>query len=1308
MNFFSRTTRDVARNNWHRELINSGAHSHVFGGQPWNTFPLDRVKKATDAYVARQELVPDTRTCDSKLEDLILEHAQSQHGLKDVAVLACLHVLSRDAGSTLLLELRDECMAADNPRFLRCLLIARFANPLLVSDQEYRTAEALMHLLADLNFLDSVHHLFKIMEGLVNPAILSAPYISTVLETIRFKEVFQESLNGLQAQRRYMKIYNAVAWLRPLTGLPDDSTAKAVATTLIPHWEFWTAWKPDYLRLMNWEGGNFTDDQKRRLRRIFDLQGPDTTGWGRPTLMLSVPGCFEHVRVVNNNWRLLERLLHLLDIAPKIPGKNAVELFLFLLVENQNPIDDDLLNLTETILDTKSDSCIYAILQWLSELNKNSNNNRMAVLTTLLPALGSRQAVQRKLGGEIATDVIQSLYAAQSEYAEAHGVAENLAMTIQALARAVVDATWLRPTLDEFDPGFLQSLHHFPPEETLHNIFNSMQRSGAPTELIRRYLGIVFGGKDGDAAAMLSEIQKTIRFWADGVESDRANLALAVQKLGGIEDNVCEACLHHILAEDLVVVRDLLRILRTETSNSCVHLAGLLARRVRLRCKVHECWYGLLFSLLSPRGRDILAWSATKLPVKEWFQWQEDLKFLFPFGRERSVTHLGLEREHYSWWELLSSKYSSAVAELEKIKHTHGSFNLKWLWFQEVDYITELLDLLQRRERSSFQRFLISHIQKMPSEHVIKLVCTALWSVNHASPQGEMAFRSLYARHKQSVHGWWPRPATEALMISWRQSNEISDSDRDGLEAFSSLLKLGTAVDPSGLHFARQSLVSDHANLMAMAQDLEQMRSALQNDDTARTTAFLGELGVEDARPGADPNIPDKLSGVVESVGDNQWEICFPLSHLTAQEKLTAGIDETERLLLVRVSFLNLQPAFCVHFYPSDDGSDRNHELYSVSGDAPNGRVCRTRTTLFTYLLNRALYTFLSEGGRDLVSVHQMVSTVVKAPAANCIVCFRSMGCKLWRPTVCSDTCGEVFQRAPLEVRASHLINDPPTLDLLLSCVYASAADTSNLDLLPDCPIAKGSIRAVIDTFPRLIANTSAAQILALIRSTGDGAAASREQLLSWMCVQFRGCLVSAPPPGARVPSMPTAVQFLMLNAAPNREQAFSQYVALGGQTVAGGVTFHGTAVERMWRILTEGLRNMSGTQYVAHASPGEPGGVTLTDEARMSMDYGGSTRTSWQKSAFSNKTLLLVCELVGHSRQGVHVVAEEARIALRYVLLCPEVPGGFTPPQTAGEVNDVVTRTFTAIRTGELGRQVGNGSVYAVGGGGVRAGAGG
>ncbi|KAK4213611.1 hypothetical protein QBC37DRAFT_170580 [Rhypophila decipiens] len=1310
MNLFGAPAKR-ARTVWHQHLISSGAHLSLFGSQPLDTLPLDRLRQAAETYVNRAKLIPDTESCDVHLNELIVEHThRDRGGLKDVAVLSCLHLLSHDAGSGNLLALRDECenMARpEHPRFLRCLIKAREASPFLVSEQEHSTAKALMHLLKDTNFLDSVNNLFLTMQRLVNPAILQASYIIKILDSINFRSEFQQRLEDLKAARRYMSLYKAVNWIRPMTTLQDTCTAKAVCRVLVPDWEDWTAWKPNRRRIMHWEGVAFADGHKPRLSRVFDLEGPDPSGYGFEAVKKSMRGgCFRHIPVLNSEIELLERVLELLDLARETEGRHAVELFLFLLVENKNPVDRHLLELTQTILETRNDSCIKAVWMWLSSWGGSSNNNRMVALTRLLPALEARTELQQSIGGHIANDVVQTLHGAKEEYGNTVGVAENLALAIHGLAKAVLDATWLRQILDNFDETFVPSLEKFPPQDVLYNMFNSMQRLRAPVPQIEQYLGIVFGGKEGDAAALLTSIQKTIRFLADGVHADRASLALAIHNLQDIDDDVSEACSKQILVEDLLVVQDILKIFTTRDSNrsrtqyhSHVRFSQFLAGRARKsqRLKLDHCWYMLLFSLLLPKGQEIMTWSAQALPVEEWNQWLSNLRLLFPRGERLSVTNLGISPQHSAWWDLLSIKYKNAVSQLEEMHKARG-MNLKWLFFQETDNITDLLDLLQREDSpSSFQNYLVSRIKERPYLYVVRLVCMTLAAVNQASPQGQTAFQSIYARHKQATDEWWTREATEALTIAWRQSHEITESDREGLAAFSELLGLGPTVDSNGLHFARQAILSDHARIMALAQELEQMRANLQNDDAARTTAFLAELGVEDAMPGADPSIPAKLSSVVEALGDRQYEISFPLNHLSGLKRRAAAIDEASRMVLVRVSFQNQQPSFCVHFSPNDDGSGRDHTPLIVSGEAPNSKICTTKPTLLSYLLNRKLSGFLSQAPRDIVSVHEMVSAVLRAPGQSCVVCSRPMGCKLWRPSFCTDTCGEIFQRAPIEVRTCHLINEPPILDLLLSSIYAAAggASSASVDLLPGCPIPKANLRTIIDSFPRLISNTSAAQLLSLIRGGPDPMAVEREQLLSWMSLRFRGCLMTTSS-DLRIPSMPGVVQFMMLNAPPEREQAFSHYVALSGvaeHIPAGGVTFHGTAIDRLWRITTEGLRNVGGNR-----------GIALADEASMALQYSGSlggtgegeASSSWSKSSFVNRRLVLACELVGHSRQGMHIVSEEARVAVRYVLLCPdreasgqEGQGGrYRMPVTAsGEVNETVRGHFVGIRTGELGR---------------------
>ncbi|KAK3939276.1 hypothetical protein QBC46DRAFT_151660 [Diplogelasinospora grovesii] len=1288
-----RSPRDL----WHRQLFSSGAHACLSGGYALETFPWGNLWQATDFFISKRKLQRNTQQCDARLVDLVLEHATRDGGIKDVAILACLHALSPAAGNAMLASLREECAAiSDHPRFLRCLILSHRANPDLVSNSDRQTAEALLQLLTGHHdFLGAVEQLFHSLEyaPVVGPTILSASYIASILEAGQFATTFQYLLDDLQQQRRYMSLHKAVSWLGPIANLPEKTTARAVVNSSIPHFSVWTAWRPDFDRLRRWEQGGFTEAQKQRLYPIFDLEGPDTTGYGRATLKESAPGCFQYVRVLNRDPALLDRLLNILDAAQRVPGKHAIELFIFLSVDNPNPIDDDLLNLTETILKTRDDGCIQSILLWLSHLT--GFNNRMVALTKVLPVLSAHPALQGILAGDFGADAVDVMNTAQLEYLRMleSGVAENLAMKIHALGKAIADAAdWLGPRLPA---DFLRRMQSLPSQQKLHDIFDSLQNdmsSSTATEgLVREYLGVAIGGREGDAHAMLAKIERNMQFWGNGVDADRRNLAMVISALQDIDSDVHEACLQQVLVEDLHFLRKLLPIVRTAQDNnySIVDFTRLLTRRGQMRLKLHDCWLSLLLSLLIERAADILVWSAEELPVETWFRWVDDLRILFPHSNRRlSVTDLGFVPQRYKWWDLLSEKYMDIILQLEKKQGRQG--NLRWLYLHDLPDITALLDVLKKqREKKALDplhNYILSFLQPS-SPYIIGLVCASLAAVNHATPARRMAFESLCARHSQNARGW-SRVASEALMMAWKLWPELNTSDRESLQTLAALLGLESGspgVDRIGLRMARNALMADHSAIVAKARDLDEMRMALRNQDAARTCAFLEELGVENGRPGVDPDIPAKLSGCVESVGDKTWEMCFPLSQMTTQQRKLAGIDDASRLLLVRVSFLKPQnPAFCIHFFPNDElSSDRNHGMWYVNSGLPDGTVCWAKPTLFLYILSRSLSAFFSpKGGNsiDLVSVHEMVSAVLQNPASHCQVCTEAMlSSRLWRPTICSERkCSDKSQsRAiPLEVRASSLLSDPPVLDLLLTCVYAAAAakDTmATVDLLPDCPIAKDKVGGVIDSFPALPAHASAAELLSQIR--GGPLASDRETLLSWMSVTFRGCLISAPQT-TRMPAMPGVVQFLMLNSHPEREQRFSNYHDAGE---ASGVTFHGTTADKMWRILTEGLGVINTTPSNRRLQ----GAIPLQDEPTSAMRHSTGKKT-WKNSMFSNRTLLLACELMGHAHEGYQAVAgqEHARVAVRYVLLCPP---GFAPPHRTRAIEEATQRTFAAIRNGTI-----------------------
>ncbi|KAK0665368.1 hypothetical protein QBC41DRAFT_14759 [Cercophora samala] len=1272
MAHFLRSPREI----WHRQIINTGARFQP--GSPQN-FPFAALRDATDTFIHKQGLAQGSPKCDSLLRELVLEHATRENGSERVGLVACLHALSHSVGTTLLVAMREKCLS---PEFLSCLTLGARANPLLINRTDSQVADVLLSLLAGTDFLPAIKQLFQTLEEGPDAYILPPSYIITLLNTIDFSTAFRTHLDILQQERKYMSLYNAVSWIRSASNQPETSTAKIVVSALVPDRIFWASWRPDKERLRKWEEGSFSEIQRQKLCYVFDLEGPDITGSGYPCLKDSVPGCFNVVQVVNQDVVLLHRLLANVDKAQRIPGPHAINLIIHLCVNSSRPLDDDLLSLTEAVLETDDDDSIHSILMWL-QTYESGFDIRMTALTRTLPILEVYPTLQGLLSGYVSLDVARVMQLAREEYRSTleTDVAENLAMRIHAFGMAIVNANWLHGSLSL---DLWQSLQRLPSKETLDEIFEALGTSHIINEDIKAYLRVVIGGETHDdsppAEALLAVVRQTIRFYARGVEPERAKLATGIEPLRYHDSKAYDACLEQILKEDIVLVKDMLPLVRSESHSSCVEFARLLAQRQQLRCYTHQCWHQLLFFRLLQRRQDLLAWSAAELPLQNFVQWVHDLRALFsqPKGggssdaSRMSPSDLGFTPERYQWWDVLQYQYGSAVAILAHL-HQEGRGNLKWLWLQEIPETTVLLDILQNQHKILPQdSILMSFFQ--PEPYTLTLICLVLAGLRRAAPLGKMALESMCAREKQLGGGKWNRQATQILSYCWRRSSEIDTDDlsRNALWAFTALLGLKDAIDDHGLQVARECLMADYANLVLAAKNLFEMQVLLQSSDAARTTTFMEELGVEDAPPvksftSAAAMIPSHLTSFIETVGENQWELCFPLKKITSQKRQTIGIDPSARLLLVRISLLDQQPAFCIHYYPSttEDSSTRPHGLWHVNGlNMPDGTICFAQPSLFAYLLSRRLSRFLSLFPQDnhisastiqeqqqLERIYNFISSVLASPTSHCLTCVDPLPRPSPIPTTCSSQfCNKTFRRAPLEVRAHHLLSDPPALDFLLSCVYSANVSVPEL---------VNELRPVIDSFPVLAGvSSSPGETLARILrrenpGSDDGFSADRETLLSWMSEQLRGSLVSAPT-GSKLPAMQGVVQFILRNGDLNDGKADVRKIKFVGP---------GLGTKSMWEILCKGLVAGSG---------GEGGPEIGEDEPPVDLRTCRRTKTTWRSSLLMDRRVFVACEDVGGGKEGVVV---------RYVFLCPE---GFVPPRMR-VIGDALRQSFDALRAGRL-----------------------
>ncbi|KAI9768630.1 MAG: hypothetical protein M1840_004827 [Geoglossum simile] len=476
---------------------------------------------------------------------------------------------------------------------------------------------------------------------------------------------------------------------------------------------------------------------------------------------------------------------------------------------------------------------------------------------------------------------------------------------------------------------------------------------------------------------------------------------------------------------------------------------------------------------------------------------------------------------------------------------------------------------------------------------------------------------------------------------------------------------------------------------MAEAVHLECPQLTLSTQDPRKAPA--AEDGISD--------IPTLLIDVVEKIDHGQYEITLPLTHLKPLRRIALGLGKSQ-ILLARLALGDGQkpPGFCLHLHPEPNSPavsgprralDVNegaggHSYWPIDhiGAAPDVHFCRGRADRTTYQLGRALWRYLKGGDCSLEAVHRMLASAIDTMASCCIVCGSPVGALLLRSTTCTEACGSMLRRSDLEIRLADLRHDPAVVDLLLSIAHAAAASGSfgrgsecQLDLLPGCPI--NNARRLIQTLenlPAIATFQSTSDLSTSIRQLG----ASTEAFLSWACTNYRGFLVSATGM-LEIPSMPGTHQFVLANAAPEREKDFSSQTE--GQQ-SGRVVFHGTSLDRLYPIIRQGLIVCSGGPLQRHgASLGR--GIYTTEEPAAAWSYApaGSGRPT---SIFHNVRVLLGCELAGAPNAptaagGTHLTLDARKLMVRYIFLCP----ANSPPPIAAHMVPAMLNAFSILRKG-------------------------
>ncbi|KAF2738361.1 hypothetical protein EJ04DRAFT_560671 [Polyplosphaeria fusca] len=295
--------------------------------------------------------------------------------------------------------------------------------------------------------------------------------------------------------------------------------------------------------------------------------------------------------------------------------------------------------------------------------------------------------------------------------------------------------------------------------------------------------------------------------------------------------------------------------------------------------------------------------------------------------------------------------------------------------------------------------------------------------------------------------------------------------------------------------------------------------------------------------------------------------------------------------------------------------------------------------------------------------------------------------------SACQTTCSMILRRSILSSGSNLLFTDPAAVDLLLLCVNSARNERGygkrrllSLNLLPGCPLSNDKIREVCDGLPELC---TFALVPRTAGSTGGTANAvpkkalavladNHRTLLKWLLKSSFAHLASLTPISHLSLCFPSLTSvgigvFVVTRQPPNKESLFKRH----SRHVAPFTVFHGTHPSRLPLILSQGLKNMSGTRYMSNGrAMGQ--GIYLASDAATSLCYsygaGGWRNSQWRIDGAENCNVkvLLGCELVGEERgKRTYVVPDEGRVVVRFVFVVPG--GGAAEPgyQIQGELEE-------------------------------------
>jgi len=551
-----------------------------------------------------------------------------------------------------------------------------------------------------------------------------------------------------------------------------------------------------------------------------------------------------------------------------------------------------------------------------------------------------------------------------------------------------------------------------------------------------------------------------------------------------------------------------------------------------------------------------------------------------------------------------------------------------------------------------------------------KGIADALDHIVNASKVGiDLCMRILAVHDRQHTQ------VTEGLLAVWLRNPEVKVPERYFVRVLVPVLQLclDDKLDPpkGSLAAASEHLAKRYHELVSEAHRLEALRRALNARDPGAASKALTKLGIEAPSLSDDlmSSLPALLFDVIEKITDTEVEMLFPLTHFSTFKRSVLGSANAQGLLLRLVLRSGDSPfQFCIHLKGENVPHEGKHRKWLV-GDgrrAPHEHFCFGEANRMIFQLARTVFFHLKENFESIEQTYLMLKAKIDILADACIVCGRSHGVSLCRPSVCSSTpCRAIMAQAHPQVRFGAITEDHAVVAVLLTAMNAAAKSLRVDLLLPGCFTKDAAeVTSRIEDLIMFLRASSDSQHfdpgarLPALLSASNSESSEMSPLrasLDWAWNSHGGFLASATG-NLKIPSMPEAHQFLLANASPEVERAFNANID-PQQRSSTRVLFHGTSFDRLYAILSQGLKILTSTSLQRHG--GAHGtGIYLAEEPSVASGYANVGGAGWIDSPFKNCEVILGCEYAGDDRAimapGIYVVTDTSRVIVRHVFLTP------------------------------------------------------